>query len=316
MPASWRTGSNVPCTAMYRATAPGHPGHHQRHRAHRRQPGVALTAGPVAHPPLQRIDPPLGLGLGQVHPEGVHLGDSLEVVPHLGNLGLAVDLPGVEPVQELGALDRSEDELTLPVEPLSAERTLGVLCAARIHESGRGHSLPPCSAGGWPSGHGIGARASRGGKSQPTGRSVQDVLAAALRPWGGSARPMAAGRTDRGVHARCQPVSVRRRARWSCRRCGRIGGDDWGVSLAVPAPAGFHAQWSASMEGVPLPPRARPGAAGGWAVARLGGRSGIRASPARTWTWQSWSRRSPRRRGHATSPPSTLRRASGAPAPC
>jgi hypothetical protein len=25
MPASWRTGSNVPCTAMYRATAPATP---------------------------------------------------------------------------------------------------------------------------------------------------------------------------------------------------------------------------------------------------------------------------------------------------
>lgn len=57
---------------------------------------------------------------------------------------------------------------------------------------------------------------------------------------------MAAGRTDRGVHARCQPVSVRLPREVELSALRSIGGDDWGVSLAVPAPAGFHAQWSAT----------------------------------------------------------------------
>jgi tRNA pseudouridine38-40 synthase len=75
---------------------------------------------------------------------------------------------------------------------------------------------------------------------------VQDVLAAALRPWGGPARPMAAGRTDRGVHARCQPVSVRVPREVELSALRSVGGDDWGVALAVAAPPGFHAQWSAT----------------------------------------------------------------------
>jgi tRNA pseudouridine38-40 synthase len=57
---------------------------------------------------------------------------------------------------------------------------------------------------------------------------------------------MAAGRTDRGVHARCQPVSVRLPREVELSALRSIGGDDWGLALAVPAPAGFHAQWSAA----------------------------------------------------------------------
>src|SRR5262244_742661 len=86
----------------------------------------------------------------------------------------------------------------------------------------------------------------QGWQSQPTVRTVQEDLAAALRPWGGPARPMASGRTDRGVHARCQPVSVRLPREVDLAELRAIGGEDWGVSLAVPAPSGFHAQWSAS----------------------------------------------------------------------
>jgi tRNA pseudouridine38-40 synthase len=86
----------------------------------------------------------------------------------------------------------------------------------------------------------------QGWQAQPTGRSVQDVLAAALRSRGGMARPMASGRTDRGVHARSQPVSVRLPREVELSGLRSIGGDDWGVALAVPAPAGFHAQWSAT----------------------------------------------------------------------
>jgi len=57
---------------------------------------------------------------------------------------------------------------------------------------------------------------------------------------------MAAGRTDRGVHARCQPVSVRLPREVELQPLCSVGEADWGILLAVPAPPGFHAQWSAA----------------------------------------------------------------------
>lgn len=83
----------------------------------------------------------------------------------------------------------------------------------------------------------------QGWQSQRTGRSVQETLAAAL---GVQGRPMASGRTDRGVHARCQPVSVRLPEETSLASLRSLGGEDWGVGAAVPAPDGFHAQWSST----------------------------------------------------------------------
>src|SRR5215468_1250103 len=86
----------------------------------------------------------------------------------------------------------------------------------------------------------------QGWQSQPGVRTVQEVLAQALHTLGGVARPMAAGRTDRGVHARCQPVSVRLPHDVELQALRSFGGEDWGIPVAVPAPPGFHAQWSAS----------------------------------------------------------------------
>ena len=57
---------------------------------------------------------------------------------------------------------------------------------------------------------------------------------------------MAAGRTDRGVHARCQPVSVRGPVALAPEALGTLGGEDWGVAAAVVAPDGFHAQWAST----------------------------------------------------------------------
>jgi hypothetical protein len=34
----------------------------------------------VAHPALERIHSPLRLGLGEVDPQGLHLGDALEIL--------------------------------------------------------------------------------------------------------------------------------------------------------------------------------------------------------------------------------------------
>ncbi len=84
----------------------------------------------------------------------------------------------------------------------------------------------------------------QGWQSQRTGLSVQETLEAALAARGVAGRPMAAGRTDRGVHARCQPVSVRVSAATSPAALLALGGDGWGVAAAVDAPDGFHAQWS------------------------------------------------------------------------
>ena len=84
----------------------------------------------------------------------------------------------------------------------------------------------------------------QGWQSQGTGRSVQEHLAAGLAVHGISGSPMGAGRTDRGVHARCQPVSVRLRRGTSLEAVRDVGGQGWGVAAAALAPDGFHAQWS------------------------------------------------------------------------
>ncbi len=86
----------------------------------------------------------------------------------------------------------------------------------------------------------------QGWQSQRTGRSVQETLEAALTSHGVSGRPMAAGRTDRGVHARCQPVSVRGPRALAPEALAGLAGDGWGVSSSVAAPDGFHAQWSSA----------------------------------------------------------------------
>src|SRR5678815_5283071 len=86
----------------------------------------------------------------------------------------------------------------------------------------------------------------QGWQSQRTGRSVQETLVAALVTHGVSGAPMAAGRTDRGVHARCQPVSLRVPRPLAPEALADLGGEEWGVAAAVDAPDGFHAQWSST----------------------------------------------------------------------
>jgi tRNA pseudouridine38-40 synthase len=86
----------------------------------------------------------------------------------------------------------------------------------------------------------------QGWQSQRTGRSVQETLEAALASHGVSGRPMAAGRTDRGVHARCQPVSARGPRTLAPDELASLGGDGWGIAASVEAAGGFHAQWSSA----------------------------------------------------------------------
>ena len=57
---------------------------------------------------------------------------------------------------------------------------------------------------------------------------------------------MAAGRTDRGVHARYQAVSLRAPPPLAPEALAELGGEEWGVAAAVDAPDGFHAQWSSA----------------------------------------------------------------------
>ncbi|HZJ54089.1 MAG TPA: tRNA pseudouridine(38-40) synthase TruA [Myxococcaceae bacterium] len=86
----------------------------------------------------------------------------------------------------------------------------------------------------------------QGWQSQRTGRSVQETLVAALSTHGVSGAPMASGRTDRGVHARCQPVSLRAPPALAPEVLADLGGEAWGVAAVVDAPRGFHAQWSSA----------------------------------------------------------------------
>lgn len=91
-----------------------------------------------------------------------------------------------------------------------------------------------------------------GWQSQPRAPSVQDTLYAAFARLGaeGAARPVAAGRTDAGVHAEAMPVhiDVPQSFRVPAERLARALNAHLPPSVAVleaaPAPPGFHARFS------------------------------------------------------------------------
>jgi tRNA pseudouridine38-40 synthase len=90
-----------------------------------------------------------------------------------------------------------------------------------------------------------------GWQVQPGVRTVQSELEAALSRL--TARPtttVAAGRTDRGVHATGQVVSVEVPARWAAaelrRALNAVLPHDMRVRAAAEVPAGFHARYSAT----------------------------------------------------------------------
>ncbi|GEN09821.1 tRNA pseudouridine38-40 synthase [Myxococcus fulvus] len=89
----------------------------------------------------------------------------------------------------------------------------------------------------------------RGFQRQTEGPTVQEALETALRAVGVPASVMPSGRTDRGVHARMQVVSVRLEAGDSpeslAKRLPEHLTPGLGLCL-VRRPQGFHAQWSAS----------------------------------------------------------------------
>jgi tRNA pseudouridine38-40 synthase len=72
---------------------------------------------------------------------------------------------------------------------------------------------------------------------------------AQLRAAGIDSGLAAAGRTDRGVHARQQVASVRVPPGTDVPALAlRLLGPDWGVVAAAGAPPGFHAQWTPSQK--------------------------------------------------------------------
>lgn len=90
-----------------------------------------------------------------------------------------------------------------------------------------------------------------GWQSQPDARSVQDTLHAAVERYAEAARPVAAGRTDAGVHALCMPTHVDVRLESLKVPSGRFAQAlnavlprDVAVLAASVAPAGFHARFS------------------------------------------------------------------------
>lgn len=89
-----------------------------------------------------------------------------------------------------------------------------------------------------------------GFQAQPSARTVQATLTEGLAKLGLEVGLMPAGRTDRGVHARMQVISVRVPADEDLAtlpsRLESVLPQDLGVVLAAWAPKGFHAQWSAT----------------------------------------------------------------------
>jgi tRNA pseudouridine38-40 synthase len=89
----------------------------------------------------------------------------------------------------------------------------------------------------------------RGFQRQPKGQTVQSKLEEALAAAGVGAVPMPAGRTDRGVHARMQVVSLRTRGDVSPdalrEAIDRAAPGELGAVLCRRPSRSFHAQWSA-----------------------------------------------------------------------
>ncbi|HYO52545.1 tRNA pseudouridine(38-40) synthase TruA [Archangium sp.] len=90
----------------------------------------------------------------------------------------------------------------------------------------------------------------RGYQRQPDGPTVQETLEDSLRKAGVPYPVMAAGRTDRGVHARMQVVSVRLPPFYTSEmlseRLPPHLPPELGLCVARRPPEGFHAQWSAA----------------------------------------------------------------------
>ncbi len=91
----------------------------------------------------------------------------------------------------------------------------------------------------------------RGYQSQVKGPTVQDTLRAALLRAGFSRNPAACSRTDLGVHARMQVLSMRVPAGEPPREAlGSLVNQELdarlGVACVRPAPRKFHAAWSAT----------------------------------------------------------------------
>lgn len=89
----------------------------------------------------------------------------------------------------------------------------------------------------------------RGFQKQREGPTVQETLERALHALGVSARPVAAGRTDKGVHARMQVVALRLREsspELLLERLRTLAPEGLGFSAARIAPISFHPQWSAA----------------------------------------------------------------------
>jgi tRNA pseudouridine38-40 synthase len=87
----------------------------------------------------------------------------------------------------------------------------------------------------------------RGWQRQVQGPTVQETIEEELRTAGFTARLAAAGRTDRGVHARQQVASLRLPPRTDLTAlAGQLQGSDWGCVAAAPARHTFHAQWTPS----------------------------------------------------------------------
>jgi tRNA pseudouridine38-40 synthase len=90
----------------------------------------------------------------------------------------------------------------------------------------------------------------RGFQRQTEGPTLQDTLESALREAGVAATVMPAGRTDKGVHARMQVVSLRLDGQDSpealaARLPSKLPGD-LGLCVARRPHPSFHAQWSAA----------------------------------------------------------------------
>jgi len=183
-------------------------------------------------------------------------------VPEQADFGCSAQLTSVQLFYDLVRGNWSKNQFSLSKQPFSAGGTqVGPEILAQRHRRAAilasGASVAIVSLSGFAAVKSVRVAlwiwyrgdSFRGFQSQRIGPTVQETIVRSLSSVGVRARPCPAGRTDKGVHARMQVLSMRLRDVSPDELLSHLSSQtsrELGICYARRAPAGFHAQWSTS----------------------------------------------------------------------